>query len=141
MAMLQARWGKKSKMTAKAVKHAAGDPAPVAIQFTDNEDETVTINGVNKAGDVLDLSGSFTLTPPPVSDAPTIVSVDPPSGPMTFPIHGLKVGTANLSGTATQNAGVTPAVAPLTFTAPANCIADPNASGLIVVPGVPTPRP
>lgn len=133
---------KKSAMKAARAtkKHAPGDPAPVSFELTDNEDNTLTISGVNKAGDSLDLSATYTLTPAPTSDAPTIVSVDPPTG-MTIPYHGLKVGTANILATATQNAGTTPPAGPFASTTPIVCTADPNVAGIIATPGTPVPRP
>ncbi len=133
---------KKSAMKQRAPlkSHAPGDPALASLQLTDNEDNTLTINGVNKAGEVLDLSATYTLTPAPTSSDPSIVSVDAPVG-MTIPFHGLKVGTATITATATQNAGVTPAAGPVVSDTPIVCTADPNAVGIIATPGVPVPRP
>ncbi len=141
MAKLPWKLVKKSAMKSRAAlkPHASGDPL-ASFELTDNEDNTLTINGVNKSGAVLDISATYTLTPAPTSSDPSIVSVDPPVG-MTIPFHGLKAGTATISATATQNDGVTPPAGPFVSDTPIVCTVDPNVAGVIATPGTPVPRP
>lgn len=139
MATLTAAWAKKSKMKKAAIPHKAGMAAVTEFQFTDNEDGTATVNGLNAAGDVLDLSATYTLTPPETSDNSAVVTVDPPVG-MTFGYHGLSVGTANITAQATQNAGVTPVAGPFAYTLPMNCVSDGTPTGVIINPGTPVAR-
>lgn len=140
MATLTAAWAKKSKMKKAAIPHKAGMAAVTAFQFTDNEDGTATVNGLNAAGDVLDLSATYTLTPVPTSDNTAVVTVDAPVG-MTFGYHGLSVGSANVTATATQNSGVTPAAGPFAFTLPMTCVSDGTPTGIVINPGTPVARP
>ncbi len=114
----------------KAVK---GDPI-VGFQILDTQDDLITINGTNAAGDVLDISGVATLTAS--SSDPTLASVDTPSG-MTVTMHALKVGSVTLTFVATWNDG---SVGPFTVDFPIS-ITTGGPTGLIVTPGTPTVRP
>ncbi len=117
--------------------HAPGGPV-VDFQFTDNEDSTCTVQGVDAGGNPVDISSVATIAV--TSSDPATVSVDPPSG-MTFTIHGLKPSTAGspvqITVTATWNDG---SLGPFTFILPVD-VTGTAATGLIVTPGTPVVRP
>jgi hypothetical protein len=80
---------------------APGDPSNFVL--LDNEDGTVTMLGVSKAGNPTDISSVAKLDPPPESDTPAIVAVDPASiSGMTFKESAVgPLGTATVAITVT----------------------------------------
>jgi len=129
---------KKSHGRKAGPKAKAGDPIP-NYGLLDNEDGSFTILGLRADGTTADISAIASLTPPPVSDNPAVLTVDPPAG-MTDQCHGLSAGTANVACTATWNDG---SVGPFNLTVPCTVAAHPPGpiTGLAVTFGVPTVRP
>jgi hypothetical protein len=125
---------KKKTMGPKAIP-AAKPGAVVNYQITDADNGSFTVNGVNAAGDVIDISSLATMTV--TSDTPAVCTVAAPVG-MGDQIQGLSVGTANLTIVVTFTSG-TPA--PLTVVQPVTVAADPNITGLAVNLGTPVVRP
>jgi hypothetical protein len=119
------------KMGAKLTKGAA---APISFQFTDNENATFTVNGVDASGAAVDISGVATLTA--TSDTPAVMTVGPVTG-MGSSIQGVGPGTANLILVATWNDG---SVGPFTLTVPVT-VTGGTATGLSVTFGTPTVTP
>jgi hypothetical protein len=125
---------KKSGKQAVAPKKAAG---PVTdFVFMDNQDDTCTVNGVDAAGNPVDISSVATIAVN--SGDTTTVTVDPPTG-MTFAMHATGKLTASgspclISVTATWNDG---SVGPFSFTLPVDVVAGP-ATGVVIIPGTPT---
>lgn len=127
---------KKSKLAGAAPpkKAKAGDPPLVNFQMQDNQDDTCTVSGVDAAGAAVDISGVASLSV--ASGNPAVLTVDSPVG-MTFTMHGVAPGTADVTVTATWNDGST---GPFTFVLPTTESGSP-ATGITVTPGVPTVRP
>jgi hypothetical protein len=94
------------------------------------------VTGVDAGGAPVDISAVATLSPAPSSDNTAALTVDPPVG-MTFKVHGVAPGSANVLVTATF-AGGTPG--PFTFTEPFTVTGGP-ATGIVVTPGTPVVRP
>lgn len=120
----------------KASAKATPNALVVDFQLVDNQDDVLTILGVDAAGNTLDISQVATIT---VSSSDTsIITVDPPTG-MTCAMHAtgkLSVpGTpVNIIVTATWNDG---SKGPFTFTLPVDVVAGP-ATGVVIQPGTPT---
>jgi hypothetical protein len=125
---------KKSALKKLAVPHKAGTPVPNYV-LLDNEDGSFTIQGQYADGTAADISAVATLTPVPVSDAPAVLTVDPPVG-MTDKCHALTAGTANVTAVATWTDG---SVGPFTIVIPCTSGTGP-VTGLAVSFGVPTIR-
>jgi hypothetical protein len=130
---------KKSAMKKSAMAPHAAGPV-IDFQLVDNEDSTCTVLGVDSVGNTVDISAVATLTPPPSSSDPAILTVDLPNG-MTFAVHA--VGPLSTPGTpvtvtvtATWNDG---SKGPFTFDLPVDVVAG-GATGIMVVPGTPTPH-
>jgi hypothetical protein len=104
------------------------------FSIADVQDASFNVLGTNQAGDDIDISGIATLSAC-ASDAPAILTVDTPVG-MKSAMHALKVGSANISATATWTDG---SVGPFTVTLPVTVVAGP-ANALKIVPGTPTVR-
>jgi hypothetical protein len=122
-----------TKKSAFATKKSTGKPAAVVnFQLQDNGDDTCTVLGVDAGGNTADISAVATIVV--TSDAPTILTVDPPVG-MTFAMHAVgPLGAANVTAVATWNDG---SKGPFTFTLPVTVVAGP-ATGVVIVPGTPT---
>src|SRR5205085_6146744 len=110
---------------------AAGD----ALILIDNEDDTATVSGADASGFPVPIDNVATLAV--TSDTPTVVSVDQPNG-MTFQMHALAPGSANLTVTATWNDPAA-GIGPFTATLPVNVTTGP-ANRLVITPGTPVPR-
>jgi hypothetical protein len=128
------------KMTAKA----AGSKSVSDFVFVDNEDDTVTVMGIDAGGATVDISSVATLTPVPTSSDPSTISLDPPVG-MTFKMHGLKPsvpGTpVQITATATWNPVPAQTVpGPFSFVLPCDVTGGP-AVGIVIKPGTPITRP
>ncbi len=100
---------KKSALKGAAPKLTKGAAVSPGLVIVDNEDgRTFTVMGTNQAGNPVDISALATLTPPPSSSDPTVLTVDPPVG-MTSAFHEVgkppKLGTATVSVSATANDG------------------------------------
>jgi hypothetical protein len=129
---------KKSKLTTKAKLHVEGAPAPVSFAIIDNEDDTVTVSGVDAAGDMIDISAVATLDTP-VSSDPTMVTADAPVG-MTFKEHAIVVGSPTVTVTATWNDG---SLGPFSYTDNLTITAPPSpgpVTGLVITHGTPVIR-
>lgn len=122
--------------SAAKMAKAAADLTSGSYVIVDNQDNTITITGVdaNGAGGI-DLSAVSDLTPPPVSDNPSVLTVDAPSG-MTFGIHPASDGTANIAITDTYKDGSNIFTFTLAVTVQARKVV-----GIIATPGTPTTRP
>lgn len=132
MAKVKVTLVKKKPGVQAAPKAKAGDPV-VEFQIQDNQDATFTVFGVNAQGNQLDINGVATLQV--ASDNTPILTVDPPTG-MTSAMHAVNpVGKANVTATVTWNDG---SIGPFSFTLPVDVIANPQATGVIIVPGTPT---
>ncbi len=135
--MAKAKVSLVKKAARKPMVRATGKPAAVSeFIFVDNQDNTLTVNGVDAAGNPVDISSVATIVAS--SDSPTIISVDPPTG-MTFAMHALgpltTPGTpAQISVTATWTDG---SVGPFSFSLPVDVVTGP-ATGVVIVPGIPT---
>jgi hypothetical protein len=116
----------------------AGAAVPATFILMDNQDDTFTVMGADSGTppQPVDISTVATLTPAPTSDTPAVLSVDAPSG-MTFAVHGLTPGAANVLVTATWNDG---SLGPFSFTQPVSVTTSPT-GGIVVTPGTPTTRP
>lgn len=110
--------------------------AVVNFQFVDNEDSTCTVNGVDAAGNTVDIDTVATITVS--SGDTTVITVDSPVG-MTFAMRA--VGKLSTVGTPVQvsvTATWTDAAAgPVSFSLPVDVVAG-KASGVVIVPGTPT---
>jgi len=114
------------------LKAKAGDPV-VALGLLDNEDATFTYVGVNKANNPLDISDVATAAVS--SDAPTILTVDPPVK-VSSAMHAVgPLGVANVIGVITWTDG---SVGPFTVTLPVTVKANPQATGVVIDVGTPT---
>lgn len=125
---------KKSQMPKRGPMKAAapGDPAPNEYGLLDNEDGSVTVFGVNQAGNQVSLEGIATLQA--VSSDVAVLSVDPPNG-MTVMYHGVAPGKAVVTLTAKANDGS------FEFTIEDPCdVASSPVAGLTVTHGTPTAR-
>ena len=122
------------KGSLKLVPHKAGAPL-ASFNIQDNQDDTYTVSGVDAAGAAVDISAVATLTPAPTSDNTASLTVDAPTG-MTFAVHGLLPGVANVLATATWTDG---SIGPFAFTLPTTVTAGP-AGGIVITPGAPTAR-
>ena len=129
---------KKGSPTVKAAKLKAG-AAVVDFVIQDNQNSTCTVNGVDAAGNAVDISSVATIAV--TSSDPTIITVGPVTG-MTFTMTA--VGSLSVPGTpvgisvvATWNDG---SVGPFSFTLPCDVVAGP-ASGVVIVPGTPVANP
>lgn len=133
VSMVQVKSGTPKIKTTVATK--AVGPLDV-FQIHIDEHSVCTVFGVDKGGNLLDISAIASLTPPPSSDNTTVLTVDPPVG-MTFKlVSTLTVGTANVLTTATWNDG---SIGPFQFSLPVQCLAG-TPSGIIVQPGTPVPN-
>jgi len=122
------------KSSAKKVSKGSGAKAAgTAFIILDNQDDTCTVQGVDAGGNPVDISTVASLSV--TSDTPAVLSVDPPNG-MTFAMHGLTPGNANVTVTATWNDG---SIGPFTFVLPVACSGS-AATGIVVTPGTPTSR-
>ncbi len=121
------------KKSQGGMKAARGQAKAGDFSLLDNEDDTGTVNGVNAAGNPVDISNVATITV--TSDNPAVLSVDPPQG-TTFKVHGATPGTCNLSIVATWNDGT---VGPFTITEPMTVSAG-GPTGVKVDWGTPTVR-
>jgi hypothetical protein len=120
---------KASSPKAKTLKAKAG---PTNFILLDNEDDTFTVMGVDKAGYPVDISTVATIVV--TSDNTAILTVDPPVG-MTSAMHAVgPIGSCNLDVVATWNDG---SLGPFSFALPINTQAS-SAGGIEIVPGVPT---
>lgn len=125
----------------KAKAKSAAAPGPVQdYVFLDNEDNTMTVQGVDAVGNPVDISSLATLSPPPTSSDPSVVTVDAPTG-MKFAMHAVgKLSTpgtpVQITTTATWNDG---SKGPFTFTLPVD-VTSGGATGIQIVPGTPTVR-
>ena len=100
----------------------------------DNQDDTFTVLGIDAAGNAVDISAVATLTPPPSSSDPSILTVDSPSA-MVFAGHTTgKLGHVEITATATWNDG---SIGPFSFTLPVDVIPGP-VTGVTIQPGTPT---
>jgi hypothetical protein len=134
-----AKWKLMKKPDASRMKaHKAGDAAPATFVFVDNGNDTLTVMGVDSAGNPVDISGvaNLTATPPTSSDT-TKITVDPPTG-MTFAMHAAGPltpadGSAPvvITAVATWNDGT---LGPFTGTLNVNVVAGP-AGGVVIQPG------
>ncbi len=127
---------KKPAAGMKAAVKAGPKAAPVDFSLQDNGDDTVTIMGVDAAGNPVDISGVATLAV--VSADPTIVTVDPPVG-LTYAMHAIgKLSTPGtpvlVTSTATWTDG---SRGPFTIDDPVDVVAGP-AGGLVIQHGPPT---
>lgn len=129
---------KKSALKHKGTsKLARGVKAPGDFVFVDNEDDTATVQGIDAAGNPVDISGVATLAV--TSSDTSIVTVDAPVG-MQFKMSAVGPVTASpvtISATATWNDGSS---GPFKFDLPVTVIAG-GPTGIKIVPGVPVTRP
>lgn len=98
---------KKSDITARGPvqKFSTKAGASPQIALVVNGDGTLTVMGLHASGTVSDISDVATLSPPPSSDNPSVLTVDTPTK-MTLAYHGVSAGNANITGlTATWNDG------------------------------------
>lgn len=121
---------------APATRAKAGDPVQDFV-LLDTQNDTITVQGTNSAGDVLDISAVATIA---VSSSDTsALTVDPPQG-MVFQCHALKVTPPGspvlVTAVATWNDG---SVGPFTMSLPID-VQTGGPTGLILVPGTPTIR-
>lgn len=126
---------KKSQMPKRGQMKAAavGDPAPGEYGLLDNEDGSVTVFGINQAGNQVDLAQIATLEA--VSGDTNVLNVDPPSG-MTAMYHAKSPGKSVVTLTARSNDGTT-----FTFTIEDPCdVASSPVAGLAITHGTPTAR-
>lgn len=107
-----------------------------AFTFVDNEDDSVSVQGSDAGGNPVDISAVASIAV--VSSDLTVLTVDPPVG-TTFKMHGLKPGHSDVAVTATWN-DPTAGIGPFAATLPCDVTAG-GVSGLVITPGVPTPRP
>jgi len=129
------RFVKKSHFLGKKVGITPG-PIPGLI-LQDNENNTLTVLGVDGAGNQVDISSVATLTPAPTVDQPTLLTVGAPTA-MTFAVTAVgPLGTVNLTITATWNDG---SIGPFVITQPLTLVAGP-AGGITIVPGTPSVNP
>lgn len=115
---------------------AAGPPA--ALILLDNEDDTGTLMGETKGGNLVDISAIATLTPAPSSADPTTVTVAPTTG-MSFKVSAVGPVTPApipVTVTATWNDG---SVGPFSIDIPVTVNAGP-VGGVAVTFGTPTPH-
>jgi hypothetical protein len=135
MAKATVKLVKKSSSSKKATKFTPGAVA-TDFQFVDNGDSTCTVNGVDGAGNPVDISTVATITAS--SSDTTLVTVDAPSG-MTFGMHA--VGPLSTPGTPVAIAVVATwtdgSKGPFSFTLNVDVIAG-GPTGIIVVPGTVT---
>lgn len=125
---------KKSKAPRIPIKKAASTPV-VGFTLIDNEDCSFTVFGVDAAGNQLDISALATLAVS--SDTVAVLTVATPVGMTGIMTAVGPAGTANLTLVATWNDG---SVGPFTILWPITVTAGP-ATGVVVVPGVPTVIP
>ena len=124
---------------AKGVRNVArmqapGDPQVTDFVLYDNQDDTMTVEGVRQDGAAADISSVATLAV--ASSDPAVLSADTPEG-MTCKVHGLTPGTATLTFTATWNDGSQS----FTIDLPCTLTKDPGTiTGIRVTPGVPVVR-
>jgi hypothetical protein len=130
---------KKSALpTARAGAAKATATAPKSVSdfvLVDNENDTLTIMGIDAAGNPVDISSVATIAAS-TSD-PTILTADPPTG-MTVKMTAVgKLSTPGapvvLTVVATWNDG---SVGPFTATLPVDVVAG-GPTGILIVPGVP----
>lgn len=127
--------GKPSK---KAPHAAAQGAAVIDFVLQDNQNDTLTVHGVDAVGNPVDISAVASLTPPPSSSDVSILTVSAPTG-MTFSMSATgKLSTpgspVNITATVTFNDGT---IGPFTAQLPCDVTAGP-AAGVIIVPGTPT---
>lgn len=123
--------GKKRK---SAIPPAKPKAAPVSFSFLDDQDDLCSVNGVDAAGNAIDISGVATIAVS--TDTPGTCTADTVVG-TTFQIHGLAPGTANITCTGTWTDG---SVGPFIFILPVTVSVD-AVVGIVVTPGTPTVRP
>jgi hypothetical protein len=114
---------------AKAGSKATGG----AFNIQDNQDNTLTVFGVDAAGAQVDIAGVATIEV--TSDNTAALTVDPPTG-MTCAFHGVAPGTGNINIRATWGDS---SIGPFDFVLPFTCVAGP-ATGIDVTLGTPTSR-
>ena len=121
----------------KIMKAAAAGPVQ-DYAFVDNGDNTMTVMGTDAAGNLVDISAVATLTPPPTSSDPTLITVDAPIG-MTFAQHA--VGKLSVPGSPVQVTATATwtdaSQGPYAFTLPEDVVAG-AVTGVAIQPGVPT---
>lgn len=131
MAKLKVSLVKKSAAPRMASRGAkAADQAAI---LQDNQDQTVTVFGVDAGGAQVDISSVATLAV--TSSDPAILTVDAPNG-ATFAHHGVAPGEAKVEIVATWSDG---SVGPFTIDLPVTVTGSP-VSGLQVLLGTPTSR-
>jgi hypothetical protein len=122
---------KKSAAKAKARAAKPGD-ATSTFQLVDNQDDTFTVNGVDAAGNAVDISTLATMTA--ASDNTAVLTVDAPVG-LTSAMHAVgPVGTANVTVVVTLTDG---SAGPFTVSLPVSVVAGP-ASGVVIQLGQPS---
>ena len=129
---------KLTKKTQKAAAKAKAGAVSTDFAIQDNGDGSMSVLGVDAAGNQADISALATLTPPPTSSDTSIITVDAPTG-MTFMMHAVGPLTApgasvDLTATATWNDG---SLGPFTFTLKCTVVPGPI-TGVVIVPGVVT---
>ncbi len=93
-----------AKMSGPATKAKAGDPPPSELVLLDTGKSGFTLYGVNAAGARIDISGVATLTPPPVSSDPAVLTVGAVTG-MHADVVAVAAGSVTVTATATWNDG------------------------------------
>src|SRR5437016_255731 len=123
---------KKPTGAARRSNPAAKNTAVVAFNLQDNGDDTLSVFGVDAAGNQVDISSVATLSIS--SDNTALLTVDAPVG-MTSAMHAVgPTGMCNLNATATWNDG---SIGPFSFTLPINITSGP-AGSIVITPGTPT---
>ncbi len=133
MAKCKVTLSKKGSGVKAAAPAKVGDVADSFV-LLDNQDNTLTVQGVSKAGNPVDISRVATIAV--TSDSPAILTVDAPTG-MTVAFHAVgPVGTANLTIVATWNDPAA-GIGPFTIVLPGTVKAGP-ANSLVIDLGTPT---
>ena len=97
------------------------------------DSNTITYAGADSNGNPVDISQVATLTPPPTSDTPSVMTVGTPTG-MVLPVVSVAVGSVNIDATATWTDG---SDGPFSIATPASVAVGP-AGSLVATFGTPT---
>lgn len=126
-----------TKAQAMAAKKAASKAAVSDFQFLDTQDDVLTVQGVDAAGNALDISALATISA--TSSDTSKISLDSPVG-MSVKMHGLVpsvVGSpVTITVVATWNDG---SIGPFTMTLPCD-VTSGGPVGITITPGTPTIR-
>lgn len=114
---------------------AGGKASGTAFGISDNQNNTITVLGIDAAGAQVDISDVATLTA--TVDNASVCSIDVPTG-MTVAFSGLAPGVANFTLTATWNDPAA-GIGPFTITLPVTCTGS-AAVGIVATFGEPTIR-